>query len=46
MEYIIYLIYLYLGWTSLMYAAREGNPNTVKILLKYGANVNTKTNYG
>ncbi len=42
----MYLIYLYLGRTSLMYAAREGHTNTVKILLKYEADVNTKDNDG
>ena len=46
MEYTIYLIYLYLGWTSLMLAADYGHTETVKILLKQGADVNTKNRWG
>ena len=39
-------IYLYLGKTSLMYAAENGNTDTVKILLEHGADINTKDNSG
>ena len=45
-ESIMYGIYLYLGKTSLMYAAENGNTDTVKILLEHGADVNTKDNSG
>ena len=38
----MYLIYLYLGRTSLMYAAWDGYTEIVKILLEHGADVNTK----
>ena len=37
---------LYLGWTSLMYAARNGRTNVMKILLKNGANINAEDYYG
>ena len=43
---LVYLIYLYLGRTSLMYAAENGNTDTVKILLEHGAEVNTKDKDG
>ena len=42
----MYLIYLYLGWTSLMRAAEDGNTEVVKLLLQHGANVNYKANDG
>ena len=45
-ESIMYWMYLYLGRTSLMYAAWNGNTDTVKILLEHGAEVNTKDNSG
>ena len=38
----MYLIYLYLGRTSLIYAAWVGYTEIVKILLEHGADVNTK----
>ena len=38
----MYLLYLYLGRTSLMYAAQHGNTDTVKILLEHGADVNIR----
>ena len=43
---IIILIYLHLGKSSLMNAARNSHTDTVNKLLKYGANVNTKINNG
>ena len=43
---MIILIYLYLGMTSLHYAAEDGYTDIVKILLDHGANVNTKDNIG
>ena len=42
----MYIIYLYLGKTSLMYAAQYGYTETVRILLEHGANVNYKENDG
>ena len=36
------LIYLYLGLTSLHWAARNGHTDIVKTLLAHGANVSTK----
>ena len=53
----MYRIYLYIGMTSLMYAADQtigmyGNAaesrktDTVKILVEYGADINTKDNSG
>ena len=45
-KYIINLIYLYLGWTSLMWAARKGYTEVVKLLLEHGAAVNYKDNDG
>ena len=48
-------MYLYLGKTSLMYAAKESrgryaaesrNTDTVQMLLEHGADVNTKDNSG
>ena len=43
---MIILIYLYLGMTSLHYAAEDGYTDIVKILLDHGANASTKDNYG
>ena len=45
-ESIMYLIYLYLGKTSLMYAAYRGSTDTVKILLEHGVEFNTKDKDG
>ena len=45
-ESIMYWMYLYLGRTSLMDAAKKGNTETVKILLEHGADVNARDNYG
>ena len=45
-ESIMYSIYLHIGRTSLMNAARSGNTDTVKILLEHGAEVNTKDKDG
>ena len=42
----MYLIYLYLGWTSLMIAAMNGKTEVIRILLEYGAEVNHKDNRG
>ena len=42
----MYLIYLHLGWTSLIYAASYGKTDVVKILLENGADINEKTNSG
>ena len=39
-------MYLYLGKTCLMYAAKRGNTDTVKILLEHGADVNNKDKDG
>ena len=39
-------IILYLGKTSLMYAAESGNNNTVKILIENKADVNAKDKDG
>ena len=49
--YIIYLyllssINLFLGRTSLIYAAKSNNTDTVRILLEHGANVNTMHEVG
>ena len=38
--YNVYLIYLYLGKTTLMYAAENGNTDIVKTLIDHGADVN------
>ena len=46
LQTLVYLIYLYLGRTSLSYAAENGNTDTVKILLEYGAEVNAKDKDG
>ena len=46
LNYIIYLIYLYLGETSLMLAAWRGNTDVVKLLLEHGADINAKNKYG
>ncbi len=43
---MIILIYLYLGMTSLHYAAEDGYTDIVKILLAHGVNVNNKDNDG
>ncbi len=40
----LYLIYLYLGDTSLMWAAWYGNSDVVKLLLQHGADINAKNN--
>ena len=37
---------LYLGHTSLMMAAESGNTDTLRIILEYGADVNTQDVYG
>ena len=42
----MYLIYLYLGRTSLMHAAYHGNRETVRILLDHGADINHKDDEG
>ena len=42
----MFIIYLYLGYTSLMYAAQYGNTEVVRLLLKLGADVNNKANDG
>ena len=42
----MYLIYLYLGATSLIVAASSGKTEVVRILLEYGADVNIKDNDG
>ena len=39
-------IYLYLGATSLIYAAMYGYTDVVKILLENGADINAKTTGG
>jgi ankyrin repeat protein len=39
-------LYLYLGETSLMLAARNGKTDVVKILLEKGADIHAKNNYG
>ncbi len=39
-------MYLYLGWTSLMHAADNGNSDLVKLLLENKADVNAMDNYG
>ncbi len=43
---MILLIYFYLGWTSLHYAANNGYIDIVKILLENGTNVRTTDNDG
>ena len=40
------LIYLCIGQTSLMYAARYGESDAVKILLDHGADIKDKDNTG
>ncbi len=40
------LIYLYLGATSLNWAAQNGWTDTIKLLLDQGANVSTMNNDG
>ena len=43
----MYLLYLYLGRTSLIYAAWNGHTDTVIILLEHGANVkHTEKSFG
>ena len=42
----MYLKYLYLGRTSLMRAAHNGNTEVIRILLEHGADVNHKANDG
>ncbi len=39
-------MYLYLGLTSLHYAARYGHTEIVKMLLAHGANISTKDDVG
>ena len=39
-------MYVYLGDTSLMYAASNGYTNIVKTLLENGADVNLQNKYG
>ena len=46
LNYIIYLIYLYLADTSLMLEAWRGNTDVVKVLLDHGADINAKSKYG
>ena len=43
---LVYLLYIYLGKTSLIYAAERGYTNKVKILLGHGAEVNTQDKDG
>ena len=43
---MINLIYLYLGWTSLIWAARFGHTDVVQLLLQHGANINAKDTEG
>ena len=40
------MIYLYLGETSLMKAAKYGCTNVVKLLLEHGADINAKDEMG
>ncbi len=40
------MIYLNLGWTSLMYAAYQQHNDVVKLLLEHGANVSAQDVYG
>ena len=42
----MYLIYLYLGQTSLTWAAKSNQIDIVKVLLEYEADVNAIDNYG
>ena len=44
--HIINSIFLYLGMNSLMYAAKSGNTDIVRILLFYGADVHAMDEYG
>ena len=39
-------LYISLGKTSLMYAANNGRPEVIKILLENNADVDTKNNEG
>ena len=39
-------LFLYLGKTSLMVAAENGNTDTVKMIIEHGADINTKDNDG
>ena len=45
-EYIMYLLYLNLGKTILMYAAEYRNTDIVRILIEHGPDVNTKDKDG
>ena len=40
------LIFVYLGYTSLIYASKGGHINVVRVLLKKYADVNAKDNNG
>ena len=41
-----HIIYIQLGWNSLIYAAFHGRLEVVKILLEHGANIEEKNNNG
>ena len=45
-QFISNIIYLNSGWTSLMYAADNGNSDLVNILLENKADINAMDNYG
>ena len=40
------LIYLYLGMTSLIWAAWRGHYDVVQLLVEHGADINAKDNIG
>ena len=39
-------MFLFIGWTPLIYAAEEGHLDIVEFLVTHGADVNVKTNDG
>ena len=43
---MINLIYLYLGQSSLIWAASEGRTDVVQVLLQHGADINAMDNDG